>query len=240
MANNIIDMVVYDEDAWGLQSIEMTVLSAERGEKGEQGEQGQAATITVGNTYTRPAGAPAAVMNSGTAQDAKLDFYIPKGEKGEKGDDGKDGAIRYTAGTGIEITAQNQINATGVASAAWGTLTGNIANQTDLQNALASAVETADAHTATALLDYTETADLATVATTGAYSDLSGKPTIPTVNDTTITITNNGTTVDSFTTNASSTKTIALSAPVITMTSTDPGEGSPLAANNFIAVYSAS
>ena len=63
---------------------------------------------------------------------------------------------------------------------------------------------------------------------------------IPTVNDSTITITNNGTTVDSFTTNAASAKTIALSAPVITMTTTDPGEGAPLAANNFIAVYSAS
>lgn len=61
---------------------------------------------------------------------------------------------------------------------------------------------------------------------------------IPTVNNSTITITNNGTTVDTFTTNASSNKTIALAAPVITMTDTDPGEGSPLAANTFIGVYS--
>lgn len=60
---------------------------------------------------------------------------------------------------------------------------------------------------------------------------------IPTVNNSTITITNNGSTVDSFTTNAASAKTIALSAPVITMTTTDPGAGSSLAANNFIGVY---
>lgn len=237
MANNIIDMVV-GENAWGLQTIEMTVLSAERGEKGEQGEQGDAATITVGNTYTRPAGAPAAVMNSGTAQDAKLDFYIPKGEKGDRGDDG---AVHYTAGIGITITPQNVIEATGLTHVEWGTVTGNINSQTDLQTALGNAesgaVETADAHTATALLDYTPTSELATVATTGAYSDLTGTPTIPTVNDSTITITNNGTTVDSFTTNASSAKTIALSAPVITMSSTDPGEGVALAANNFIAYY---
>ena len=233
MANNIIDMVV-GENAWGLQTIEMTVLSAERGEKGEQGEQGDAATITVGNTYTRPAGAPAAVMNSGTAQDAKLDFYIPKGEKGERGDDG---AIHYTAGIGINITPQNKIEATGLTHVEWGTVTGNISNQTDLQTALGNAVETADTHTATALLDYTPTSELATVATTGAYSDLTGAPTIPTVNNSTITITNNGTTVDSFTTNAASAKTIALSAPVITMSSTDPGEGVALAANNFIAYY---
>ena len=63
---------------------------------------------------------------------------------------------------------------------------------------------------------------------------------IPTVNNSTISFTNNGTAVDSFTTNASANKTIDFSAPVITMTTTDPGEGSPLAANNFIAVYSAS
>lgn len=80
--------------------------------------------------------------------------------------------------------------------------------------------------------------DLATVATSGSYNDLSNKPTIPTVNNSTITITNNGTTVDSFTTNASSAKTIALTSPVITMTTTDPGEGASLAANHFIAVYS--
>lgn len=60
------------------------------------------------------------------------------------------------------------------------------------------------------------------------------------IGNATITITNNGATVDSFTTNASSAKTIALSAPVITVQSTDPGEGVALAANNFIAVYSAS
>lgn len=58
-------------------------------------------------------------------------------------------------------------------------------------------------------------------------------------NNKTITISNNGTTVDSFTTNSSTDKTIALSYPVITMQSTDPGEGVALAANNFIAYYEA-
>lgn len=240
MANNIIEMVVGDENAWGMQNIQMTVLSAERGEKGEQGEQGDAATITVGNTYTRPAGAPAAVMNSGTAQDAKLDFYIPKGEKGEKG---ADGAVHYTAGIGIDITPQNVIQATGLTHVEWGTVTGNINNQTDLQNALSSAQTNAETnakgYTDTKLADYALASSLATVATTGAYSDLSGTPTIPVVNDATITITNNGSTVDSFTTNAGTNKTIALSAPVITLQTTDPGTGATLAANHFIAVYTA-
>lgn len=45
--------------------------------------------------------------------------------------------------------------------------------------------------------------NLATVATTGSYSDLSNKPTVP----------------------------------IITMTTTDPGEGATLAANTFVGVY---
>lgn len=233
MANSLINMVVGD-DAWGMQTIAVTVLSAERGARGEQGEQGQAATITVGNTYTRPAGTPAAVMNSGTSSDAKLDFYIPKGDKGEKG---ADGAIHYTAGIGINITPQNVIEATGLTHVEWGTVTGNIANQTDLQNAL-GAVETASkGYTDTELANYTPTADLATVATSGAYSDLTGTPTIPTVNNATLTIQSNGVTAGTFTANSATNTTVNITSPVITMTSTDPGEGSPLAANNFIFVY---
>ena len=51
---------------------------------------------------------------------------------------------------------------------------------------------------------------LAAVATSGNYSDLSGTPTIPTVNDATLTIQQNGTSVGTFTANASSNATISL------------------------------
>ena len=54
--------------------------------------------------------------------------------------------------------------------------------------------------------------DLATVATTGAYSDLTGTPTIPTVGDGTITFTQGGVTKGTFTTNQSGNTTIALDA----------------------------
>ena len=60
---------------------------------------------------------------------------------------------------------------------------------------------------------YVEADDLATVATSGAYSDLTGKPTIPTVNDATLTIKRNGTTVQTFSANASSNKTADISVP---------------------------
>ena len=48
------------------------------------------------------------------------------------------------------------------------------------------------------------------VSKTGTYSDLIGTPTIPTVNNSTITVQMNGGTVDSFTTNAAAAKTINL------------------------------
>lgn len=80
---------------------------------------------------------------------------------------------------------------------------------------------------------------LASVATSGSYEDLSNKPTIPTVNNATLTIQENGTSVGTFTANSSTDTTVNITTPVITMTTTDPGEGSTLAANNFIAVYEA-
>ena len=52
------------------------------------------------------------------------------------------------------------------------------------------------------------TSGLATVATSGSYNDLSNTPIIPTVNDGTLTIQKNGTTVDTFTANSSSDKTV--------------------------------
>lgn len=51
------------------------------------------------------------------------------------------------------------------------------------------------------------------VSKTGSYSDLNNKPTIPTVNNNTITIQKNSSTVDSFTLNQSSDKTINIEVP---------------------------
>ena len=61
---------------------------------------------------------------------------------------------------GVDVT----INSSG-GGGTWGSITGTLADQTDLQ---------------TALNLKANTADLATVATTGSYNDLSDKPTIPT------------------------------------------------------------
>ena len=102
----------------------------------------------------------------------------------------KDGAIR-------EWT-----NATaGITSVAWGDITGTLSDQTDLNAALGAKANSAD---------------LATVATSGSYNDLSNKPTIPTVNNATLTIQKNSTNVATFTANASSNVTANISVPTAT------------------------
>lgn len=55
--------------------------------------------------------------------------------------------------------------------------------------------------------------DLATVATSGSYTDLLNKPTIPTVNNATLTIQKNGTNVATFTANSSSNATANITVP---------------------------
>ena len=57
---------------------------------------------------------------------------------------------------------------------------------------------------------------LATVATSGSYNDLDNKPTIPTVNNATLTIQKNGSTVKTFTANASSNVTANITVPTNT------------------------
>ncbi|MBO7078647.1 MAG: hypothetical protein J6W64_02405, partial [Bacilli bacterium] len=59
-------------------------------------------------------------------------------------------------------------------------------------------------------------ADLKTVAFSGSYNDLSDQPTIPTVNNATLTIQKNGTNVQTFTANASSNKTANITVPTKT------------------------
>ncbi len=68
--------------------------------------------------------------------------------------------------------------------------------------------------TTTTAVDYIKNKPtLATVATSGSYNDLSNKPTIPTVNNATLTIQKNGTTVKTFTANASSNVTANITVP---------------------------
>lgn len=80
------------------------------------------------------------------------------------------------------------------------------------------------AQTTSASESLTGTINLHKVAKTGTYSDLIGTPTIPTVNDSTISIQKGGTAVDSFTTNASSGKTINIPNELPSYSSSDSGK----------------
>lgn len=68
----------------------------------------------------------------------------------------------------------------------------------------------------TAKIATSKISGLATVATSGSYTDLANKPTIPTVNNATLTIQKNGAAVDTFTANASANKTINITVPTTT------------------------
>lgn len=71
--------------------------------------------------------------------------------------------------------------------------------------------------------DVADKPSFATVATSGSYTDLSDKPTIPTVNNATLTIQQNGTTVDTFTANSSSDKTVNIQCVDLTSNQTVGG-----------------
>ena len=76
-----------------------------------------------------------------------------------------------------------------------------------VKGALDGKSDTGHTHTAS------EVSGLSTVATSGSYNDLSNKPTIPTVNNKTLTIQKNGTTVNTFTANSASDVTANITVP---------------------------
>lgn len=80
-----------------------------------------------------------------------------------------------------------------------------------------------DAITSSNKLSASLVSGLATVATSGSYNDLNNKPTIPTVNNATLTIQKNGTNVATFTANASNNVTANISVPTVTSTYTATG-----------------
>lgn len=114
--------------------------------------------------------------------------------------------IPSTEGLATETYVQNKIAE--VVNSAPGTL--------DTLNELAQALGN-DPNFATTMATElgkkANTANLATVATSGNYNDLSNKPTIPSVGNGTLTIQKNSTSVGTFTANATTDKTINIIVP---------------------------
>lgn len=157
------------------------------GPEGPQGERGISATITVGSTTTLPSGSSATVTNVGSSSAARFNFGIPKGDKGDTGDTGpagRDGAIQYTAGTGIEITSGNVIQATGAAVATWGGIEGTLSDQTDLKNALDAKQNTLTAGDGISISSDTISADIVPDDYFTANATTNGSGSILTLNNT--------------------------------------------------------
>lgn len=123
--------------------------------------------------------------------------------------DGKTLSIKNgTNGTNATTTAVATTSANGLMSAADKTKLNGIASgaEVNVQSDWSVTNTSSDAY-------IKNKPSLAAVATSGSYNDLSNKPTIPTVNNATLTIQKNGTTVNTFTANASSNVTANITVP---------------------------
>lgn len=86
-------------------------------------------------------------------------------------------------------------------------------SKSEVDTLLTGKADSSHTHTKSQITDFPT---LSTVATSGSYNDLSNKPAIPTVNNGTLTIQQNGTTVKTFTANAISDVTCNITVPTKT------------------------
>ena len=187
----------------GTQSAAVLNFTIPKGDKGDNGNPGSAATIAVGTVTTLQPNQSAYVTNVGTSSAAVFDIGIPKGEQGQAG-----------SGSGDMLAADYDPN-------------GTVQNDGGIEAYVTSVLPTKTSDLINDGADntstYVEADDLATVATSGAYSDLSGTPTIPTVNNATLTIQKNSTDVATFTANASANVTADIFVPTQTSDITNNG-----------------
>lgn len=179
----------------GVVSVDQ-VLSGPKGDKGDPGPQGPAGP----QGPQGPQGVPG--IQGATGETG------PQGEQGIPGQDG----ITPTVEVGSTTTVSPDTPASVTNS---GTNTAVVLNFAIPQGQPAEVVNQYSDSTQTAYsanyinTNYTPTSGLASVATTGEYDDLSNKPIIPSVNNATLTVTQNGTSAGTFTANADTDVTIA-------------------------------
>ena len=182
------------------------------GDTGPTGPAGSAATITVGTTTTGNPGTNASVTNSGTSSAAVFNFTIPRGNTGATGPQGPDGDAA-TIAVGTVTTGAPGTSATVVNS---GTSSAAVLDFTIPRGDKGEAGSGAGDMLAA---DYDPNG---TVQNAGGIVDYVDSV-MPTVNDATLTIQQNGTTVDTFTANASSNVTANITVPTKTSDLTNDG-----------------
>lgn len=164
-------------------------------------------TLTIGKVTTLAAGSQATVVNSGTAYAAIIDLGLPAGATGAAGAAGKDGTTPAfsigavttgSAGTSASVKATTTDGGAKVAldftiprgdTGAGGGVSLSSATPAALGTAAAGSATTAARGDHVHALPTAKDLGLATVATSGAYSDLTGTPaayTLPTASDKTL------------------------------------------------------
>lgn len=161
-------------------------------------------TITIADVTAIAPDATPYVTNTGTSTDPIFHLFIPRGVKGDDGISVTGVSLQSTSGK-VKTYRMTFSDGTyfdyNVTDGADGSGTGDMTKSVYDSN---DAVANAGGISAfvTGLINA-----LATVARTGAYSDLTGLPTIPTVNNGTLTIQQNGTTKGRFDANQSRNET---------------------------------
>lgn len=98
---NVIEVVNQEVRVMAIEQPNIVTLGdsgpqGPQGEQGIQGIQGEAATIQVGTVSTGSAGSSASITNSGTENDAVLNFVIPRGDQGIQGIQGIPGEVQFS------------------------------------------------------------------------------------------------------------------------------------------------
>ena len=195
----------------GTASAAQLAFTIPRGDKGETGaagapgQDGQSATIEVASTSTLPAGSSATVTNVGSSSQARLAFGIPKGDKGDTGAAGADGdAATIQIGQVETLLPSQQAYVVNVGSTSQAIFDIGIPKGDKGDSGSGSGDMLAST--------YDPNGD---VASAGGIPDYVSSQ-LPTVNDATLTIQKNGTTVQTFTANQGSDATANITVPTDT------------------------
>lgn len=171
-----------------------TVKNGSKGSQGPRGPGGAAAGFgTPTASVDANVGTPSVTITSSGPDTAKVFNFTFKNLKGATGGIGPQGPEGPRG-------PQGEKGATGSVASITNSGSGNVVTDVSL-------------NTSTKVLTVTKNKTLATVATSGSYTDLANKPTIPTVNNGQLTIQKNGSTVATFTANQSGNATANISVP---------------------------
>lgn len=222
-----------------------TTASVSDGQDGAAGAPGQAATIEVASTSTLPAGSSATVTNVGTQSAARLAFGIPKGDTGAAGADGDAATIQVGQVETLQPNQPAYVNNVGTSSQAIfnigipkgdkgdsgsgsGDMTASVYDPNGTVAAAGGIPDYVDSNggkidtievNGTPQTITNKTVDITVPTDTSDLTNGAGYITsssLPTVNNATLTIQKNGTTVQTFTANSSSDKTANITVPTDT------------------------